>query len=328
MPIKGVTGVIRLYRLGKIKLGIKKENESGAIYPCQTDHFVCPEEVRKVFGEKPKELRIMFPTEDSSQWASQYLRYYSASRGLICRGDSETAVAKIDTHTGEIAVKESTETEMREITCSPGKCGYYQLGRCRRVMNLQFLLPDCPGFGVYQLDTSSFYSIVNVNSGLELVQGSCGRVSMIPLSLKLVEQEVQPEGKKKTVRVLSLTAPYSIVEIQRYAQVPPGQVLLLPPPDNEAPDDLFPDEILSKQETPKTIGGMDSDLVLLWDRVKTRVWQMDVQNYQLANWFQKNYHIELSLSDLNLVAPPAKIKAEYLEHFLKTLESQPNRYSI
>jgi hypothetical protein len=146
---------------------------------------------------------------------------------------------------------------------------------------------------------------------------------MIPLSLKLVEQEVQPEGKKKTVRVLSLTAPYSMAEIQRYAQVPPGQVLLLPPPDNEAPDDLFPDEILGKEEAPKTIMGVDKDLVLLWDRVKTKVWQMDVQDYQLANWFQKNCRVELSLSDLNLVAPPAKVKAEHLEHFLKVLEGQP-----
>ena len=45
----------------------------------------------------------MFPTDDQTQWASQYLRCYSASRGLVCRGDGETAVAKIDIRTGEIA---------------------------------------------------------------------------------------------------------------------------------------------------------------------------------------------------------------------------------
>ena len=325
MPIKGVTGVVRLPRLGKVRLGVKKENASGISYPCPTDHFVCPEEVKKVFGEKPKELRIMFPTDDQTQWASQYLRCYSALRGLVCRGDGETAVAKIDTRTGEIANRDSVETEMKEITCNPAKCTFYQVARCRRVMNLQFLLPDCPGFGVYQLDTSSFYSIVNVNSSLELIRGTCGRLSMIPLSLKLVEQEVQPEGKKKTVRVLSMTAPYSLVEIQRYAQVPPGQVLLLPPPDNEAPDDLFPDEILGKEEPAKTILGSDKDLMLLWDRVKSKVWQMNMQDYQVSNWFQKNCNLDVHITDFDLLTPPNRIKAEYLENFLKTLERYTDR---
>jgi hypothetical protein len=319
MPIKGVTEVVRLPRLGKIRLGIKKENASGVSYPFQTEYFVCPEEVRKVFGEKPRELRIMFPTDDQTQWASQYLRCYSASRGLVCRGDGETSVAKIDVRTGEIASKESAETEMKEITCNPAKCAYYQKAQCRRVMNLQFLLPDCPGFGVYQLDTSSFFSIVNVNSSLELIRGTCGRLSMLPLSLKLIGQEVQPEGKKKTVRVLSMTAPYSLAEIQRYAQIPPGQALLLPPPDNEAPDDLFPDEILGK-EAPKTLMGVDKELILLWDRVKCKVWQLDIQDSQVANWFQRNCKLDVNLSDLDLLAPPTRITAEHLEHFLKTLE--------
>lgn len=233
--------------------------------------------------------------------------------------DGETSVAKIDVRTGEIASKESAETEMKEITCNPAKCAYYQKAQCRRVMNLQFLLPDCPGFGVYQLDTSSFFSIVNVNSSLELIRGTCGRLSMLPLSLKLIGQEVQPEGKKKTVRVLSMTAPYSLAEIQRYAQIPPGQALLLPPPDNEAPDDLFPDEILGK-EAPKTIMGVDKGLILLWDRVKCKVWQLDIQDSQVANWFQRNCKLDVNLSDLDLLAPPTRITAEHLEHFLKTLE--------
>jgi hypothetical protein len=325
MPIKGVTEVVRLPRLGKIRLGIKKESAGGASYPCPTDYFVSPEEVKKVFGEKPHELRIMFPTDDQNQWASQFLRCYSASRGLVCRGDGETAIAKIDVRSDEIANRDSTETELREITCNPAKCTYYQKAQCRRVMNLQFLLPDCPGFGVYQLDTSSFYSIVNVNSCLELIRGTCGRLSMLPLCLQLVEQEVQPEGKKKTVRVLSLTAPYSLAEIQRYAQVPPGQVLLLPPPDNEAPDDLFPDEVLGKEEPSGKILNTDKELILLWDRLKSKVWQMDIQDSQIANWFQKNYNLEFSLSDLDLMAPPARIKAEHLEHFLKTLERYSSR---
>lgn len=317
MPIKGVSEIIRLPRLGKIRLGIKQENAEG-IYPSPTDYFVCPEEVRKVFGEKPRELRIMFPTDDETQWASQYLRCYSETGSLICRGDGEMAVAKVETINREAGSKGGTISKLLEMPCNPGRCPIHKQGSCRRVMNLQFLLPDCPGFGVYQLDTGSFYSIVNINSSLELIRGACGRLSMIPLSLKLIEQEVQPEGEKKIARVLSLTAPYSLVEIQKYAKMPPGQVLLLPAPDIEAPDDLFPPEVRETVESAKP--ERHKALLDLWTRVKSKVWRLDVRDEQVANWFRRNYHVDVRLSDFDLIEPPAQVTFESLEHFLKSLQ--------
>jgi hypothetical protein len=322
MPIKGVSEVVRLPRLGKIRLGIKQENAEGAIYPSPTDYFVCPEEVKKVFGEKPKELRIMFPTEDETQWASQYLRCYSETGNLICRGDGETAVAKVETINREAGSNGEIISKLLEMPCSPDRCPMHKQGYCRRVMNLQFLLPDCPGFGVYQLDTGSFYSIVNVNSSLELIRGICGRLSMIPLSLRLVQQEVLPEGEKKTAWVLNLTVPYSMAEIQKYAQMPPGQVLILPIPDTEAPDDLFPDEVLRPGKPTGHTTSTDKALIELWDRVKSKVWQLDVRDSQIADWFKRNYRLDVRLSDFDLLTPPAQITAEPLEHFLKTLERQ------
>jgi len=320
MAIKGVSEVVRLPRLGKIRLGIRKETDDGTIYPSPTDYFVCPDEVRKVFGETPKELRIMFPTEDESQWASQFLRCYSASRGLICRGDGETALARIDIRTGEIAVKEAINTELREISCRQDDCPYYERGQCKKVMNLQFLLPDCPGFGVYQLDTSSFNSIVNINSTLKLIRGICGRLSMIPLSLKLVEQEVQPEGRRKTVRVLSLSVPYTLTEIQRYAQIPAGQSLILPPPDSEAPDDLFPDGVLDSVEPKKQIADVDNEILWIWDKAKSKIWQLDIQDSQIAGWFQRTYNVAIGLADFDATRPPSRLTREQLSHFCKVIE--------
>jgi len=325
MPIKGVSEVIRLPRLGKIRLGVKKETAEGVPYPSPTDYFVCPDEVRKVFGEKPRELRIMLPTEDETQWASQYLRCYSATRGLICRGDGLTAVARAGIHSGEVTEQESDITELLEVTCNPGKCVYYQQSQCRRVMNLQFLLPDCPGFGVYQLDTGSFYSIVNINSALRLIRGVCGRLSMIPLSLRLIEQEVRPEGIKKTVRVLSLSARYSLAEIQRFAQMPPGQALLLPAPDGEAPDDLFPDETLRPGRPASHTIDTDKALIDLWDRVKIKVRQMEIQDAQIGLWFRRNYRLDVCLADFSQLTPPARITSEHLEHFLRAIEFYSNQ---
>jgi hypothetical protein len=53
MPIKGIPEIVRLPRLGKIRLGIKKKTDAGVSYPSPTDYFVCPDELKKVFGEKP-----------------------------------------------------------------------------------------------------------------------------------------------------------------------------------------------------------------------------------------------------------------------------------
>jgi hypothetical protein len=322
MPIKGVSEVVRLPRLGKIRLGTKREASSGSWYPSPTDYFVCPEEVRKAYGDRPKELRVMFPTEDETQWASQYLKCYSASRGLVCRGDGETAIARVDVSTGEVASRGSGETELREISCNPASCPFYGKGQCRRVMNLQFLLPECPGFGVYQLDTTSYHSIVNINSAIKLVRGICGRISMLPLSLRLVEYQVQPQGTRKTVHVLSLSAPYSLVEIQRYAQLPPGQVLL-PAPDSEAPDDLFPDEVLGAASTTEgaadEIPAIDEQLLVLWETARRKIAELDIKEAQLARWFEEHYRLEAGLADFQMAVPPEKFTTEQLSRLIDSL---------
>ena len=143
---------------------------------------------------------------------------------------------------------------------------------------------------------------------------------MIPLSLKLADKEVQVEGKTKTVRVLNLTAPYSLIEIQKYARIPPGQVLLLPAPDSEAPDDLFPGEVPGPVETAKRATISSKLLIDLWTKVKSRVWQLDIRDNQIADWFKRNYHLDVRLSDFDLIEPPSQVTIESLEHFLKTLE--------
>jgi len=318
-PIKGISEIVRLPRLGKIRLGNKEAGTDGILYPTPTDHFVCPDEVKKVFGEKPKELRVMFPTEDSEQWASQYLRCYSESGSLICRGDGEMALARVDARTGEIDPIGTAVSRLREIQCNPDRCLYQRQGDCRRVMNLQFLLPDCPGFGIYQLDTSSYHSMKNINSALTFMRGICRRVSMIPLSLRVVEQPVQPDGYDKIAYVLSLTCPYSLTEVQRYAQVPPGQALL-PPPGCEAPDDLFPRQAHVNADAPQHVQNEEESLIELWTKAKSRIYRHDIQDFQITKWFEKNYQITVRLKDFDPPKPPAKLTAEMLSHFCQSVD--------
>jgi len=253
MPVKGLSDQIRLPRLGKIRLGVKV---SGAMssYPKQVDYFVCPEAVRNVYGERPGELRILFPNEDEGKWASQFYRCYSRQRGLVCKGDGERASALVDENTDCLATANSISACLKEIDCDLPTCPYYGK-QCRRVMNLQFLLPDVPGLGVWQIDTSSYWSITNVNSAVRLVRQLCGRVGMIPLTLKLQPHEVQPEGEKKTVYVLNLDTQCTLVDMLAYARSPVPESgmaesgVVLPAPDVEPPDDLFPPEVLDGSQS-------------------------------------------------------------------------------
>ena len=325
-PIKGVSDVVRLPRLGKIRLGIKKETENGTPYPSPTDYFVCPAEVRKVFGEKPRELRIMFPTDDQLQWASQYLRCYSTSRGLICRGDGETAVARIDVKTGEIAARDAEATELREVICSPHSCTYYQRGQCRRVMNLQFLLPEVPGLGVWQIDTSSFYSIININSMIRMLKGILGRCSMIPLTLALGPIEVSPPGQsKKTVHVMHIKKDIRLVDLARLALLPPAQVLIPEPEIEEPPEDLFPHEALEEaesEEEPKEDKALQipaDERLVLWNNIRSLLKWLDVNDDQIASWFFQHFLVAASRQTFEDDMPPKEMTRDILNQFHNSL---------
>jgi hypothetical protein len=63
----------------------------------------------------------------------------------------------------------------------------------------------------------------------------------------------------------------------------------------------------------------------LWNRVKSKVWQMDMQDYQISHWFQKNCNLDVHITDFDRLTPPNRIKTEYLENFLKTLERYTDR---
>jgi len=237
MAIKGVSEIRRLPRLGKIRLGEKALAKSGKEYPKAVDYFVCPPEVQAVYGEKPRVLDIMFPVEDTNIFFPQWYKRYGASTGLVCKGDGETAI-QVDTETGE----------MQEIECCPDECEWYAKKHCRRLANLQFLLPKVTGLGVWQVDTTSFYSIVNLNSAIEMIRAVAGRIRMIPLQLILKPQEVQPDGQKKTVYVMDLIVPYTLQKLITAGRND-APIFMLPAVDeNERPEDLYPDAVLEKED--------------------------------------------------------------------------------
>jgi len=249
MPIEGVSNVVRIPRKGKIKLGKLKEGDKGP-YPSPTDHFVCPDEVREVFGEEPKELDIVFPSDDEELVAQQWYRCYSKTKGLVCVGDGVSCRRKVDLDTGAMASRHTREWEwMEDLACNPQDCPAYLSKRCKRMMNLQFLLPTVKGLGAWQVNTSSWHSIVNINNFLRTVRQYCGHIAWLPLVLRLEPQEVEPPGvSRHTVHVLKLDSKFSLVELLAHVRKEETRVLM-PSPDVETPpEDHFPEEVLEAAE--------------------------------------------------------------------------------
>ena len=335
MPIKGLSEQIRLTRLGKLHLGIKVEPDGRASYPKSTDYFVCPPEVQEVFGDEPKTLSITFPTEDPDQWASNFYRAYSSSQGLVCRGDGEVASRLVDLEKtvgagGElpedrhpsawpVANRDSSKTRWEEIICPPDTCPEYGRKVCRPTMNLQFMLPDVTGLGVYQIDTSSWNSMRNILSGVRLIKGLCGRISLIPLTLSLVPREVQPESQgKKIVHILQLTAPYKLADLFKFAALPAGQALMLPAPDAEPPEDL-PEGEPPVAPLVQTIDSFfqaipDTEQRLAaWKGIQEAIKNRVVTSPQVVKWLRDNHDIVMSEELLAKDEPPASLSTNILD---------------
>jgi len=231
MPIKNLSNIRRLPRLGKIALGIKKvSDKSGKEYPSEVDYFVCPPKVQRVFGEKPKELRIMFPVEDADIFFQQWYKSYGFNL-LKCKGDGDKAFTWDEEHGG-----------LKEVVCP---CEKLEAGECKKIGILQFLLPDVPGAGVWQVTTSSRNSIIDINSAIDAIRAMCGRIRMIPLVLRRVEtakQRIGDDGKPKKSTHYTLQIDVeniTIRQLQEAAQIAPERILL-PPPDEVKDELLYP----------------------------------------------------------------------------------------
>ncbi|MFH1775079.1 MAG: hypothetical protein ABH839_00255 [Chloroflexota bacterium] len=296
MAIKGLTERRLLPRLGKIHLGIKVKNEDGVEYPRMLDYFVCPPEVKAVFGERPKELRIIIPVEDEERWATQYYRCYSKTKGLVCKGDGETAMRMVDVKTGALADRTSKKAEMREVACAGRHCPYYE-HRCKEVMNLRFLLPEVPGMGVWQVDSSSINSIKNINSAAFLIKQLYGRISMLPLLLTFEPMMVisPVDGKRKRVSALNLRTKESMVDLMQIAAMKPADMLLRMPVADDEPGEMAPEmaEAEAADGLPATAGELMA-LVSAHGKQYNRTWlnntfsftEEDMEQYPDRCWLE------------------------------------------
>ncbi|MBA7555637.1 hypothetical protein ES705_48315 [subsurface metagenome] len=188
--IKGdhpVSSIRRLTWKGKIRLGIKiptiardkdgkyKKDQNGdpvqrrdkfgelEFHPKDVPYFVCPKEVKAMFGtDEPIELDIAFPLSgldenglpDIGGLFPQAYKYYGRSRGLKCVGDGETAM------------KANEKGVFEEVECPCDKFG--QKDGCSKRASLFFFIPKISMGGIYVIDSGSWNTMVDVQSGIYL----------------------------------------------------------------------------------------------------------------------------------------------------------------
>ena len=270
MAIEGISEVLRLPRLGVIRLGEKARSQSGAEYPKKLDYFNLKDApgVKDVFGEKPKTIEIMLPHENIDVFFPQWRKAYGKSTGLFCKGDGKTAsrtrlglcdgkpghdgkasripAGQAFDPEGEKFIKEqglNVKVGARfDLPCLGQTCPYTIKKVCKPLAQFMFLMPRVPGVGVYQISTTSFNSMVDLNSYIEVIRGIAGRVSMIPLKLSLVPKKVTVEGKAAGIFHLKLEYAGLLPDLIKYRDLKYLSAELLPEIENEIPEDHMPEQ--------------------------------------------------------------------------------------
>lgn len=238
MPIKGLSDVRRIRRGGYIRLGemVESAKKTGVMYPRAIDHFK-PEFENKehenlfheLYGDKPTRIRVAFGHDDPDTVFPQWFKLYGKS-GLKCKGDNETA-------------NRWQDGEMVEVECiGPEECPYslehgnHGKPGCKRLASLQFFIHGVPELAVFQINTTSYHSIVNVNTGIELLRRlTGGKLAGIWVELILKPQEVQAEGKAKTVHVLDIVIPVGLHNVNQLESAFSAPLALPEPSDRHDP---------------------------------------------------------------------------------------------
>jgi hypothetical protein len=271
MPIKSWDQDFRIPRFGMVRLG-----ETGPKgNPIALDYFVVPDEVKKVYGERPTELDILLPSENMAEVLTAWYKRYGKTAGLICRGDEETAMVPalhIVSHPEDYAVRLGDDgvyydaeghpltieqhggIRWVKIPCDPATCKYARKEddsspSCRPIAILNFFLPDVPGaIGVYSIATGSKRSYQNLLAGITLIRNRLGYISDIPMKLRVSLVEFHPvvKGKKistkKPIIDIRLAVSYKealALSRERRLQLTSRVNLNLEPLDESVPPETF-----------------------------------------------------------------------------------------
>ena len=212
--IKDVTSVVKLPMAEeKIRLGeIRISTRTGEEYPVELDYFVCPKEVREVFGDEPTEITVFFPIADRKKVFQQSYERYGKNKALLCWGDGITAQQK----------------NLEDGSWEDRKCPCEYLGKsCDKRGHLRFMLPSVSIGKFYECQVGGTVSFQELNSAFFLAERTTGGCwAMVPFKMRRVQKRLKIPGtaKMKTHWVVTLELIATLEEVRRVAA---GEILYL-----------------------------------------------------------------------------------------------------
>lgn len=244
-------------KLGNWHLGAEYRN-TGKEHPENLDCFRPPpgfDAERWCGAAEPEELHIELPSDNSELNITDQLEWWGDQEGLKCRGDGETAERKGD---------EGWESMGCPCDMLTAKSG------CSYKLRLWFLLPKAPGFGVWQIVSSSPVTVDRLRGDMQMIQTVFGRLTNIPLILWREPTEFHPlvtiKGKKRRIKTTHHIPRIKVAETMELANEDTGEIEEVPvtihlmrkmsaqfqtagrpmlqgagPPAQEAPEDISSD---------------------------------------------------------------------------------------
>lgn len=181
----------RIAEVGKIKAGRKGNKRQGKNgdyqLPEKTDHwiittlerdptgnFMKDKSIHKSIGEKPKDIEIMFLTNDIDEIFPTSFSYYEGKK-QVCKGDGE---------------KGFNQKTNKAIKCP---CKLYEDGKCKIYGILNCILPVSNKIGgVYRFRTHGYNSVSNILASLQLISVMTqGQLALIVFKLTLQPKKVE-----------------------------------------------------------------------------------------------------------------------------------------
>lgn len=180
--------------IGKINVGVSDQKEKSVPY------FLVPEEVANVYSDEPKELDVVFLSNDILDVAPQnYCRFNS--KGLACEGNGVDASEYVIKKQGDKIISSGWE----DRKCGKDNCKRYGTRECTLQTHLSFMIPKASMAGVYVCHLSGVVSQDNVLRGIQFAKQLCGgSIKDLPFVLYKTEEKYRNApgvGKIKTYDV-------------------------------------------------------------------------------------------------------------------------------
>lgn len=348
MGIQEIDHSNRLPILGKIRLGERKESKAGSSYPVTVEHFVLHDApgVAEVYGPDPKELDIIFVSDDFDVSIPTWLKWYT---GGVKRPDGSVVGGRLNcvgngVYNGEAGIaqhyakRNPLTKEVPTRPCLQEKCPDWRDAKgtqqCKQTMKVVCILPRVSWYGAFTIDTTSIISIKSFHAQLKHIRAlNNGVIKFVPLKIVREETAVSYQdvtGKVSTSRqfIMHLRPNEGFMDkfgksAQEKLNVFRASNLVLTAQDTqallEAPmEDCFPVEASAPQapeETPVMKARAlleDPDIVALFEQASTVTGAQWTEKQKLLSIRKKEQEPDMKASviaELNKVIAAATEKA-------------------